>query len=316
LLKIEHLCKSYGQRAVLKNLNLSIAPGEIYGLLGANGAGKTTTINILCHLLRSDSGTVTIHHQPVSAATKSLIGLVPQENLLYGSLTCAENLNFFARLYGLSKQQRRERVQICLEAVGLGDRFHSPAETLSGGMQRRLSLAIAIVHHPKLLILDEPTTGLDIEARIEIWRLIRNLQSQGMTILLTTHLLDEAERLCDRLGILKQGCLLAEGSLSELRQCIAAQEIVIVKTSDEEEAIAHAQSLGFPYRRYGDDLAFWLPEMLDLKEIISRFDGVALESIARQPVRLEHIYNEILRQPNPERDRGTPESVPIEELPC
>lgn len=296
MLKIENLCKSYAQRTVLQDLHLSIAANEIYGLLGPNGAGKTTTINILCHLLKPDSGSVIIHGQPISEATKALIGLVPQENLLYGSLTCEENLDFFARLYGLSKQQRRERVHICLDAVGLLDRSRSPAETLSGGMQRRLSLAIAIVHHPKLLILDEPTTGLDMEARIEIWRLIRQLQSQGMTILLTTHLLDEAERLCDRLGVLKQGALLVEGSLAEMRQCISAQEIIIIQTATEEQAIARAQSLGFPHRRYGDDLAFWLPEALDLKEVIRQFDGISLDSIARQPVRLEHIYDEVLNK--------------------
>jgi ABC-2 type transport system ATP-binding protein len=295
MLQIENLCKSYGQRAVLQNLNLCIYPGEIYGLLGPNGAGKTTTINILCHLLRADSGSVMINNRPISEATKPLIGLAPQENLLYTSLTCEENLDFFARLYGLPKQQRVKRVQACLEAVGLTARARSLAETLSGGMQRRLSLAIALVHYPKLLILDEPTTGLDMEARYEIWALLRQLPSQGITVLLTTHLLDEAERLCQRIGILKQGCLLAEGSLARLRHCVRAQEIILVQTPEEERAIARAQTLGFPYRRYGDDLAFWLPEALELKEIISRFDGIPLDSIARQPVRLEHIYDEVLR---------------------
>jgi ABC-2 type transport system ATP-binding protein len=295
MLQIQNLCKSYGSRTVLQDLQLSLAPGEVYGLLGPNGAGKTTTIRILCHLLRADSGTVTISDQPLSEATKPLIGLVPQENLQYASLTCEENLHFFARLYGRSRSQRRTQVPACLDAVGLLSRAKSRAETLSGGMKRRLSMAIALVHHPKLLILDEPTTGLDIEARIEIWRLIRQLQSQGMTILLTTHLLDEAERLCDRLGILKHGCLLAEGSLAQLRQRIAAQEIVVVRTAAEDRAIARAQSLGFAYRRYGDDLAFWLPEPLEMKEIIDRFDGIPLDSIARQPVRLEHIYDEVLQ---------------------
>lgn len=296
MLRIENLCKSYGQRTVLKNLNLNISSGEIYGLLGPNGAGKTTTINILSHLLLADSGRVMINQQLISTATKPLIGLAPQENLIYTSLTCAENINFFACLYGMSKQQRRERIEVCLEAVGLTARVKSLAVTLSGGMQRRLSLAIALVHHPKLLILDEPTTGLDIEARSEIWRLIRQLQSQGITILLTTHLLDEAERLCDRIGILQHGSLCAEGSLSQLRQRISAQEIVIVQTTNELQAIARAEALGFPYRRYGDDLAFWLPEALDLKEIILQFDGVPLDSIARLPVRLEHIYDEVLRE--------------------
>lgn len=309
MLHIENLYKSYGDRAVLQNLNLSIAPGEIYGLLGPNGAGKTTTIRILCNLLTADRGRVMLAGQPLSEATKPLIGLVPQENLQYASLTCAENLDFFARLYGRSRQQRKEQVPECLDAVGLLSRANSRAETLSGGMKRRLSLAIALVHHPKLLILDEPTTGLDIEARIDLWRLIRQLQSQGMTILLTTHLLDEAERLCDRLGILKQGCLLAEGSLADLRQGIAAQEIVIVRTTAEAEAIARAEILGFPHRRYGDDLAFWLPEPLEMKSIIDCFDGIPLESIARQPVRLEHIYDEVLREPSKARSHDLPQPL-------
>lgn len=293
MLQIENLNKTYGQRAVLRGLNLTIPPGQIYGLLGPNGAGKTTTINILCNLLTPDSGSILVNQQPVSAATKHLIGVAPQENLLYRSLTCAENLGFFAQIYGLTPAQRRRQVSLCLEAVGLIDRAHSPAETLSGGMQRRLSMAIALVHQPKLLVLDEPTTGLDIETRYEIWELIKTLQQQGMTILLTTHLLDEAERLCQRIGILKQGQILAEGSFAELRQLIPAKEVVTVHTPDEAGAIDRAQHWGFAYRRYGNDLTFWLPEMLELKEILQKFDGIPIDSISRQPVRLEHIYIEV-----------------------
>lgn len=293
MLQIANLRKTYGQRAVLQDLSLKILPGEIYGLLGPNGAGKTTTINILCNLLKADSGHIFINHQPVGEATKSLIGVAPQENLIYKSLTCEENLDFFARIYGLSRQQRRHRIETCLTAVGLADRAKSPAETLSGGMQRRLSMAIALIHHPSLVVLDEPTTGLDIEARYELWDLIRALQRQGMTILLTTHLLDEAERLCQRIGILKQGRIAAEGSLADLRQLIPAQEILTIHTPEPGKAIARAQQLGFPHRRYGSDLAFWLPEPLELKDIIAHFDGIPLESIARQPVRLEHIYVEV-----------------------
>ena len=296
MLKIKNLKKSYGNRLVLQDLTLHIPFGEIYGLLGQNGAGKTTTINILCDLLRADSGEIAINNEPVSKATKRLIGVAPQENLLYKTLSCEENLNFFARIYGLSRQERREQVLASLEAVNLVDRAKSPVETLSGGMQRRLNIAAALVHYPKLLILDEPTTGLDIEARYEIWDLIWRLKQQGMTILLTTHLLDEAERLCQRIGILKGGQIVAEGSLEELRQRIPAKEIVVVQTHQEELAIARAQEHGFTHRRYGNDLAFWLPQQLELKEIISRFDGIPLDSIARQPVRLEHIYVEVTRQ--------------------
>ncbi|MBD1940620.1 ATP-binding cassette domain-containing protein [Microcoleus sp. FACHB-68] len=296
MLQIKKLCKSYGKREVLQDLTLHILPGEIYGLLGPNGAGKTTTINILCNLLQPDSGLILINNLPASEETKLLIGVAPQENLLYKSLTCEENLNFFAKIYGIRSESRHQQVKACLEAVGLADRAKSPVETLSGGMKRRLNIAVALAHNPKLVILDEPTTGLDIEARYEIWDLIRRLKSQGITVLLTTHLLDEAERLCQRIGILKGGKILAEGSLEELRQRIPAQEIVTVQTPDEEAAIARAEEWGFTCRRYGNDLAFWLPEQLELKEILARFDGIPLDSIARMPVRLEHIYVEVTQQ--------------------
>ena len=296
MLRIENLKKSYGGRPVLQDLTLNIPDGEIYGLLGQNGAGKTTTINIICNLLKADSGAIAINNQPVSEATKKLIGVAPQENLLYKTLSCEENLNFYAQIYGLKAQERRQQVEICLAAVNLLDRAKSPVETLSGGMQRRLNIAVALVHQPKLVILDEPTTGLDIEARYEIWDLIRRLKNQGITVLLTTHLLDEAERLCQRIGIMKGGRIVAEGSLEELRKRILAQEIVVVQTTQEEKAIARGKECGFTHRYYGNDLAFWLPEQLELKEIISRFDGIPLASIARQPVRLEHIYVEVTQQ--------------------
>ncbi len=296
MLQIEKLNKSYGERSVLKDLTLHIKSGEIYGLLGQNGAGKTTTINILCNLLNADSGKVTINGEPVSDSTKPLIGVAPQENLLYKSLSCEENLNFFAQIYGMNRKQRLHQVEQCLKAVNLTDRAKSPVETLSGGMQRRLNIAVALVHQPKLVILDEPTTGLDIEARYEIWELIQQLQSQGITILLTTHLLDEAERLCQRIGILKNGSIVAQGSLEELRKLIPAQEIIIVKTQEEAEVIARAEKYNFIPRRYGSDLAFWLPEALELKEIILCFDGISIDSIARYPVRLEHIYVEVTKQ--------------------
>lgn len=296
MLNINKLRKSYKGRPVLQDLTINISAGEIYGLLGQNGAGKTTTINIICNLLKADSGEITINNQPVSEKTKKLIGVAPQENLLYKTLSCEENLNFYAQIYGLKTQQRRRQVQICLEAVNLLDRAKSPVETLSGGMQRRLNIAVALVHQPKLVILDEPTTGLDVEARYEIWDLIRNLKNQGITVLLTTHLLDEAERLCQRIGILKGGRIVAEGSLEELRKRIPAQEIVVIQTSEVDKAIARAKQHGFAHRYYGNDLAFWLPEQLEIKEIISHFEGIPLDSITRQPVRLEHIYVEVTQQ--------------------
>jgi ABC-2 type transport system ATP-binding protein len=307
-LQIKHLHKAYGDRPVLQDLSFSIQAGDIYGLLGPNGAGKTTTINIICNLLRADQGSVKINGQSVSESTKYWIGIAPQENLLYRSLTCRENLDFFARLYGLTKRDRQQQVQACLEAVNLSDRATSVVETLSGGMQRRLSLAIALVHRPKLVILDEPTTGLDIEARYDVWELIKRLKHQGVTILLTTHLLEEAERLCQHIGILKGGQLLAEGTLPELRQRIPAQEILVVHTPDEEGAIARAREHSFTPRRYGGELAFWLPDPLELRDILDRFDGIPLDSISRQPVRLEHVYIEITQ--GPPQEFFIPEDIP------
>ncbi|QIR41137.1 ABC transporter ATP-binding protein [Tolypothrix sp. PCC 7910] len=294
MLTIKNLNKSYGKNQVLQNLNLHIEPGEVYGLIGANGAGKTTTINIICNLLNADSGDISINHQPISAATKRIIGVAPQENLLYKSLSCEENLKFFGDIYGLNRETRQKRISETLLSINLLDKAKHPVETLSGGMQRRLNIAVALVHQPQLVILDEPTTGLDIEARYEVWELICQLKNQGITVLLTTHLLDEAERLCQRIGILKNGQILAEGSLAELRTLIPAQEIVLIQTEFEAQAIARAQEYGFTHRRYGNDLAFWLPEPLELKEIIARFEGIAIDSIARQAVRLEHIYLELM----------------------
>lgn len=295
MLSIENLTKSYGQRQVLQGLTLHVPSGQIYGLLGANGAGKTTTINILCHLLEADSGSISIDGMPVSQKTKSRIGVAPQENLLYKSLSCEENLTFFAKIYGLKGSLLREAVAGSLAAVNLSDRAKSVVETLSGGMQRRLNIAVALVHNPPFVILDEPTTGLDIEARYEVWELIRNLQRRGIAVLLTTHLLDEAERLCQKIGILKEGRVLAEGSLTELQKYVQAREIAIVQTPDEAGAIARAAELGFPHRYYSSDLAFWLPRSLELKEILTYFEGIPLDSISRLPVRLEHIYLEVTR---------------------
>ena len=298
MLQLENLCKHYGAKPVLQNLSFALQPGEIYGLLGPNGAGKTTTINIICGLLKADSGRVFIAGRPVGEATKALIGVMPQSNLLYPNLSCRDNMAFIGRLYGLTRQDCQRRIQTCLEAVKLQPQTSMPVEQLSGGMQRRLCLAMTLLHRPKLIILDEPTAGLDIEARQEVWQLIRQFQTLGITVLLTSHLLDEVERLCQRIGILKQGKLLAEGTLPELRRCIPASEVVTVQTDEPEATIARARLYGYTPRQYGPDLNFWVPAELDLKTLIHQFEGINFTSIARHPIRLEHIYLELTRQPS------------------
>ncbi|MDB9312937.1 ABC transporter ATP-binding protein [Spirulina sp. CS-785/01] len=296
MLSLRHLSKSFGSRHVLEDVNFEVETGEIYGILGPNGAGKTTTINLICHLLNPDEGSIYLNAQPLTNRNKTLVGVAPQANLLYKHLTCWENLRFFAQLYGLSPQQQQQQCQYCLQAVKLSDRAHSLVSQLSGGMQRRLNLAIALLHLPKLLILDEPTSGLDIETRYDLWQLIRQLNQEGITILLSTHLLDEAEKLCDRLGILQQGKLIAEGSIEQLRDYINAQEIVTLRTPQEQNAIQRAKELGFSHRYYGGELAFWLPQPYELSEILDFFHNIPLESVSREPVKLEHIYLEITQQ--------------------
>jgi ABC-2 type transport system ATP-binding protein len=298
MLQVCDVHKSFGERPILQGLNLSIEAGEIYGLLGPNGAGKTTTINILCRLLNPDHGKILVAGQPLSEASKHCIGVAPQENLLYRSLSCVEHLDFFASLYGLPRVGRRAHILECLASVGLADRARSVVETLSGGMQRRLSLAIAQVHRPSLLILDEPTTGLDLEARHDLWELIRQFQRRGMAILLTTHLLDEAERLCTSIGILQHGRILAEGSLQDLRRWIPACEMVVVQchAQDRQRAIIRGAELGWTHRLYAGDLTFWLPEPLTLEQILQRFAGIPFQSVARLPIGLEHLYLEITQR--------------------
>lgn len=298
MLSVKNLTKFYDKKEVLSNFNLEINFGEIYGLLGANGAGKTTTINLICGLLNYESGEILINGRNLSQKSKSLLGVAPQENLLYPQLTCAENLKFFGQIYGLKGTQLKANIYDKLSSVNLLEKKNSIVSTLSGGMQRRLNIAIALIHNPKLLILDEPTTGLDIESRYEIWQLILKLKQEGITILLTTHFLEEAEKLCDRIGIMKEGKIIKEGTLTQLKQIIPAKELIVIKTQEEEKAIIQGKKQGFSYSYYQDELVFLTEEILDLSEIIKGFAEVNLTSITKKPINLEYIYLELTKTIN------------------
>jgi linearmycin/streptolysin S transport system ATP-binding protein len=239
LIDVVNLRKRFGDIEALRGVSFHVDAGEIYGLLGPNGAGKSTTINILCGLLTPDSGEarldgIDVARHPVDA--RRLLGVIPQEVALYTELSARDNLAFFGRLYGLRGAELKRRIDIVLGQVSLADRASGPIETYSGGMLRRLNIAAGILHEPKIVLLDEPTVGLDPQTRASILDLVRSISSHA-AVVYTTHYLDEAERLCDRLGIIDHGALLAEGTLGELRQAAGEREIVALRGAFKVEAV-------------------------------------------------------------------------------
>jgi ABC-2 type transport system ATP-binding protein len=218
MLTVRELKKSFGERVAVDRVSFSIDAGEIYGMLGPNGAGKTTSISMIAGILARDGGEISIDGIDIDAGppARALIGIVPQSITLYPDLTARENLNFWGRMYDLSGDRLKLAVDGALEAVGLTPRADDIASTFSGGMQRRLNLACGILHQPKLLILDEPTVGVDPQSRSAIFDLVERLRDDGTAILYTTHYMEEAERLCTRIGIIDAGKLIAEGTRSEL----------------------------------------------------------------------------------------------------
>ena len=232
MIDVSHLRKRFGDNEALKGISFSVAPGEIYGLLGPNGAGKSTTIGILCGLVKPDGGQawlsgIDIAQKPVDA--RRVLGVVPQEVALYTEFSARDNLKFFGRLYGLRGADLAMRIDRVLERVNLSDRAKERIEGYSGGMLRRLNIAAGLVHDPKVILMDEPTVGLDPQTRASILDLVRSIAAGGAAVVYTTHYLDEAERLCDRLGIIDHGSILVEGTLQELRDAAGAREIIALR---------------------------------------------------------------------------------------
>ncbi len=233
MIKLKHVSKNFGSVTAVNNLNLHIARGEIFGLLGPNGAGKTTTIRMLTTLARPTGGQIVVNGYDMTrdlVDVKRQIGVVPQHMNLDIELTARENLELHCRLHRINRVERRQRIEEMLEFAGLADRADDLAVVLSGGMKRRLMIARALMHRPSILFLDEPTVGLDPHSRRGIWDLMKNMNTEGMTVLLTTHYIEEAEALCHRVGLINQGQLIALGSPRELLQRIG--EIVVEYTVD------------------------------------------------------------------------------------
>jgi ABC-2 type transport system ATP-binding protein len=219
LLEVRDLHKRYGATTALHGVSFEVYDGEMFGLLGPNGAGKTTTLSIVSCLLDATSGAVVLDGNRVRLADREvrrLIGIVPQELAVYGELTARENLRFFGELYGVRGAELKRRVQRILAAIGLEDRADDRAATFSGGMKRRLNLGAALVHEPRLLLLDEPTTGVDPQSRHHIFEEVRRLNAAGLTVVYTSHYMEEVQALCPRIGIIDHGRLVACDTLANL----------------------------------------------------------------------------------------------------
>jgi len=243
VIRVEDLHKSYRERPAVRGVSFEVQRGEIFGLLGPNGAGKTTTLSMLGTLLTPDRGEVTIagHSlQKDAARIKATLGLVPQDLALYDRLTALENLRFFGKLYGLDAETLRRRCAEALTVVGLADRQRDLVRTFSGGMKRRLNIAVALVHRPQVLFLDEPTVGIDPQSRNFIFEFVEGLRDEGYTLLYTTHYMEEAQRLCDRVAIMDEGLLLALDSPRALIKRLGGGVIEAGFPAPELNAMAEA----------------------------------------------------------------------------
>jgi ABC-2 type transport system ATP-binding protein len=232
VLEVDSVTKSYGSIVALNGVSLRAGAGETVGLLGPNGAGKTTSVSIIAGLLRPDSGQVRIEGRPLGGDTdpvKRKIGLVPQDLALYDELTARANLLLFAALYELDRRRTREAMAEALELVGLAGRAGDKVKTFSGGMKRRLNLAAALLHDPQILLLDEPTVGVDPQSRNAIFENLETLKRRGKTLLYTTHYMEEAERLCDRIVIIDHGSVIADDTLSGLYRLLPASNVLAIE---------------------------------------------------------------------------------------
>ncbi|WP_305732171.1 ABC transporter ATP-binding protein [Trichlorobacter ammonificans] len=296
-LAVRNVSKCYGDVRALDSFALEVNRGEIFALLGPNGAGKTTLIRIMTTLMRPDSGEVLVNGLPIGRCGREIrrqIGVVPQENSLDRYLTARENLELHARLHALEPKRARKRIDEVLELFGLAARQHDFPDTFSGGMQRRLVVARALVHDPAVLFLDEPTTGLDPQSRRAVWEYIRSLAGD-MTIFLTTHYLEEAEQLCERIAIMDHGRLIALGSSTELKARLsggATYEIECVHAQGAQRCADILRTLPCleELSLSGNLLTVRLGQWECLAEVVSALGGTPVRRISLRERTLEEVF--------------------------
>jgi lipooligosaccharide transport system ATP-binding protein len=284
------LRKSYGELEVVCGVDLAVEPGECFGLLGPNGAGKTTTLKLCLGLIQPDSGEISLLGEPVprrAREARTRVGVVPQFDNLDPDFTVVENLLVYGRYFGMRAPQMAGRIPHLLEFAELASRANSRINTLSGGMKRRLTLARALVNDPQLVFMDEPTTGLDPQARHLIWERLRRLTQEGKTIVLTTHFMDEAERLCHRLAIMDRGRIIAQGSPRALIAKHIEPHVVEVHGQGYEQWIAQARTLAPRVERVGETVYCYAQDVDPLlKDLAHRIELAYLH----RPASLEDVF--------------------------
>ncbi|HWI41820.1 MAG TPA: ATP-binding cassette domain-containing protein [Verrucomicrobiae bacterium] len=295
---VHTLRKTYGTLSALDGLSLQVRRGTVFGLLGPNGAGKTTLVKILTTLIRPTSGDAFIEGSSVTADPKSVrrvIGVVPQENNLDRYLTARENLTLHARLHGMKPGEFNPRIDHLLELLGLYDRRNDFPDTFSGGMQRRLVCARALVHSPKVLFLDEPTTGLDPQSRRALWEYVESLKG-SMTVFLTTHYMDEADALCDRIVIMDHGSALADGTAGELKDALARSRIYELELRSDHERYEELMR-GLPFveslQRTRNLFRLTLKSDDAVKPLLDAVKSGDLRKICLQEPSLEEVFLEL-----------------------
>ena len=289
IIEADDLTKSYKDMVAVSHIRFSVKKGEIFGFLGPNGAGKTTTMRMIECVSPRTSGTLRVFGMDPDtdpAGIKQRIGVVPQETNLDPDFTCAGNLLVYARYFDIPPAEAEARVKSLLEFVALTEKRDTAIDKLSGGMKRRLILARALINNPDLLILDEPTIGLDPQARHLIWERLRLLRAQGNTILMTTHYLDEAARLCDRLVIMDHGTFLVEGTPADLvREQVGSE---IIEMDNTPEVIACLTELGVPYEMAGDQVQVATDASRELAKTL--LDRCRTSRISTRPATLEDVF--------------------------
>jgi lipooligosaccharide transport system ATP-binding protein len=290
VLRARALRKRYGELEVVNGLDLEVAPGECFGLLGPNGAGKTTTLRLCLGLTHPDAGEIRLLDEPVPARAREArqrVGVVPQFDNLDPDFTVAENLLVYGRYFGIAPEVIGARLPGLLEFAGLAGRESARINTLSGGMKRRLTLARALINDPQLLFMDEPTTGLDPQARHLIWERLRRLTQEGKTLVLTTHFMEEAERLCHRLAIMDRGSLIASGSPRELIAEHIEPQVVEVHGNGFEAWLEQARRLAPRVERAGDTVFVYAA---DVAPVLRDLEARRELSFLHRPASLEDVF--------------------------